>query len=189
MLFFPHSPDILNWLDQFCSSLSKIFTFGQSPNLADFILNHLYFRDHRKHRGLEWKMLRWFNSRKSCLFYYNAFAYKYLFTSKVLTCLVSKEKLKKKCTSIKGRNSRKCKIFQNYFSSAFQKKILAYFKSSIARMIHRIEMLLYQAQPFKQKRDQECESTNRSEICRRNHQNFAFDLQCRHLDLRDEILI
>lgn len=45
--FFFYSPDILNWLNQFCSSLSKIFTFGQSPNPADFILNHLYFRDHK----------------------------------------------------------------------------------------------------------------------------------------------
>lgn len=137
--FFFHSPDILNWLNQFCSSLSKIFTFGQSPNPADFILNHLYFRDHRKHRGLEWKMLRWFNSRKSCLFYYYIFAYRYLFTSKVLTCLVSKEKLKKEnALQLKEGIQEKCKIFLNYFSSAFQKKILAYFKSSIARMIHRI---------------------------------------------------
>lgn len=105
--FFFHSPDILNWLNQFSSNLSKIFTFGQSPNLADFILNHLYFRDHRKHRGLEWKMLRRFNSRKGCLFYYNAFACTYLFASKVLTCLVSKAKLGKKSTSIKAKNSRK----------------------------------------------------------------------------------
>lgn len=96
------------------------------------------FQRPQKTQRFRMENVTWFNSRKSCLFYYNAFAYKYLFTSKVLTCLVSKEKLKKKCTSIKGRNSRKCKIFQNYFSSAFQKKILAYFKSSIARMIHRI---------------------------------------------------
>lgn len=136
--FFFHSPDILNWLNQFCSNLSKIFTFGQSPNLADFILNHLYFRDHRKHRGLEWKMLRRFNSRKGCLFYYNAFACTYLFASKVLTCLVSKAKLKKKALQLKQRIQEKRKIFFNDFSSAFQKKILAYFKSSIARMIHRI---------------------------------------------------
>ena len=105
--FFPHSPDILNWLNQFCSSLSKMFTFGQSPNLVDFILNHLYFRDHRKHRGLEWKMLHRFSPRKSCLFYCNVFAYTYLFTPKVLTCLVSKDKLGKKALQLKERIQEK----------------------------------------------------------------------------------
>lgn len=133
-----HSPDILNWLNQFCSNLSKRFTFGQSPNPADFILNHLYFTDHRKHRGLEWKMLHRFNSRKSCLFYYNVFACTYLFASKVLMHLVIEAKLKKP-TSIKAKNSRDMQdILKCFFSSAFQKKILTFFKSSIARMIHRI---------------------------------------------------
>lgn len=61
-------------------------------------------------------------------------------------------KTEKNALQLKEGIQEKCKIFFNYFSSAFQKKILAYFKTSIARMIHRIEMLLYQAQPFKQKR-------------------------------------
>lgn len=45
---------------------------------------------------------------------------------------------KKNALQLKEGIKEKCKIFLNYFSSAFQKIILAYFKSSIARMIQNI---------------------------------------------------
>lgn len=118
----PHSPDILNWLNQFCSNPSKLFTFGKSPKPEDFLLKHFYFSDHRKHRGLGWKIWYSFNSRKSCLLYYDTFACTYLFASKVLTCLVSKSS--QTCTHTKkgnlqlkqGIGEKKCKTFKTDFS-------------------------------------------------------------------------